>query len=77
MILSATSCSYATHPRIAHWSVDKKVNKALEYAEQAWAEAGVNFDRIDANALIRLTKKYTEDYCEDAADRKYPNRSLY
>lgn len=50
-------------------------------AEQATAlngrEAGVNFDRIDANALIRLTKKYTEDYCEDAADRKYPNRSLY
>jgi len=77
LILSATACAYDNNPRIAHWSAEKKADVALEYVKQKWDEAGVNFARIDVNAMTRLAGEFTEDYCERPAGETYPNRNLY
>ena len=77
LILSATSCTIATYPRIAHWSADKKADKAFEYVQQAWDEAGVNFDRIDVDAMIRLAGEFTDDHCERPTDKRFPSRNTY
>ena len=77
LILSAVSCAYANDPRIAHWSADKKADKAFEFVEQKWDEAGVNFARVNKNVLTRLAGEYTNDYCQKATEKTFPSRNLY
>ena len=77
LIPSAVSCAYANNPRIAHWSAEKKADKAFEFVEQKWDEAGVNFARVNKNVLTRLAGEYTDDYCKETTEKTYPSRNLY
>ena len=77
IILSSATCAYATNPQIAHWSAERKTNEAFEFVNRKWDEAGVNFARIDGNVMTRLAREYTDDYCQDVADKIFPSRNLY